>query len=313
MRAFTAVLILLCAAGGGFAAETWSAGTLTVTADSLASQVDPAGQMQDFAPSYSVPAMTRDAFNALPGLKTITFDAGPNTRQGTTSIVAYYDATNYVTFSGFGNAAGYNYTGGTSAGRTAHSGSQAYHQLGLVGGDAASGPFHGDAATPGLEGLNWLKTTMTVSDPTKGVCAIGFVVDARDDQNTQDGKIWVMLNDATEVEMPYATFGGVAGSGLFFGYQAPAGKFITGLECTRRNTSGNSYLALDDLTFVIGDLSAPIAPAAITDLAASDPTEDSVTLTWTAPGDRGNTGTAASYDIRYSTSPITAANFSSAS
>lgn len=38
----------------------------------------------------------------------------------------------------------------------------------------------------------------------------------------------------------------------------------------------------------------------------------SVTLTWTAPGDDGNVGTATQYDLRYSTSAITAANFASA-
>jgi hypothetical protein len=37
-----------------------------------------------------------------------------------------------------------------------------------------------------------------------------------------------------------------------------------------------------------------------------------VNLTWTAPGDDGSTGQAASYDIRYSTSPITSGNFGSA-
>ena len=46
-------------------------------------------------------------------------------------------------------------------------------------------------------------------------------------------------------------------------------------------------------------------PAAITDLAAGNPGETSVDLTWTAPGDDGNSGTAAQYDIRYSTSAIT--------
>ncbi len=39
---------------------------------------------------------------------------------------------------------------------------------------------------------------------------------------------------------------------------------------------------------------------------------NSVTLTWTTPGDDSLSGTASSFDIRYSTSPITAANFSSA-
>jgi phosphodiesterase/alkaline phosphatase D-like protein len=39
---------------------------------------------------------------------------------------------------------------------------------------------------------------------------------------------------------------------------------------------------------------------------------DQVQLTWTAPGDDGATGTAASYDVRYSTSVINAVNFDAA-
>ncbi len=53
-------------------------------------------------------------------------------------------------------------------------------------------------------------------------------------------------------------------------------------------------------------------PAAITTLAASSPTDTTVTLTWTAPGDDGNTGTATTYDIRYSTSTINDGNWASA-
>jgi hypothetical protein len=54
------------------------------------------------------------------------------------------------------------------------------------------------------------------------------------------------------------------------------------------------------------------APSAIANLAASTSGQTNVTLTWTAPGDDGTTGTATQYDIRYSTSAITAANFGSA-
>jgi hypothetical protein len=50
-------------------------------------------------------------------------------------------------------------------------------------------------------------------------------------------------------------------------------------------------------------------PAAVTDLAATEATSTTVTLTWTAPGDDGNTGTASTYDIRYSTETITDANW----
>ena len=61
----------------------------------------------------------------------------------------------------------------------------------------------------------------------------------------------------------------------------------------------------------VASASDAAAPAAITDLAASDPTSNSITLSWTAPGDDGNAGTASEYDIRYSTASITGANWSS--
>lgn len=53
-------------------------------------------------------------------------------------------------------------------------------------------------------------------------------------------------------------------------------------------------------------------PAAVTDLAPANVTGSAVTLTWTAPGDDGTSGTAASYDIRCSSSPITQDNWEAA-
>lgn len=52
-------------------------------------------------------------------------------------------------------------------------------------------------------------------------------------------------------------------------------------------------------------------PAAVTDLVARFSSVSSVTLVWTAPGDDGNQGTAASYEIRIGPAPITPANFTS--
>jgi len=48
-------------------------------------------------------------------------------------------------------------------------------------------------------------------------------------------------------------------------------------------------------------------------LRAQGAPSDTVTLSWTAPGDDGNVGTAASYDMRMSQSDITEANWNSAS
>jgi hypothetical protein len=55
-----------------------------------------------------------------------------------------------------------------------------------------------------------------------------------------------------------------------------------------------------------------VPPAAVTDLAVSAFGTNTVTLTWTAPGDDGWTGTAACYDVRYSRNPITEASWATA-
>jgi subtilisin family serine protease/sugar lactone lactonase YvrE len=52
-----------------------------------------------------------------------------------------------------------------------------------------------------------------------------------------------------------------------------------------------------------------VPPGAVADLRVVDAGSDWVTLAWTATGDDGDVGTASSYDLRYSTSPIDAASF----
>jgi len=53
-------------------------------------------------------------------------------------------------------------------------------------------------------------------------------------------------------------------------------------------------------------------PAVVADLITINPTPASLTLQWTAPGDDGNSGTAAQYDIRYSTSSSVVSNWDAA-
>jgi len=67
--------------------------------------------------------------------------------------------------------------------------------------------------------------------------------------------------------------------------------------------------SLEATTLTPGDQTPP---SAVTDLAIADVTASSFLVTWTAPGDDGQVGTAASYDIRYSLSPITSGNFTAA-
>ena len=45
-------------------------------------------------------------------------------------------------------------------------------------------------------------------------------------------------------------------------------------------------------------------PSIVDDLATIDPTSNTMGLTWTAPGDDGDVGTANSYEVRYSASVI---------
>jgi parallel beta-helix repeat protein len=86
----------------------------------------------------------------------------------------------------------------------------------------------------------------------------------------------------------------------------PLGSYLISITVTNgtllRTTNFNLVVTISDT----------IPPAAVTNLATSNPTSNSIALTWTAPGDDGNTGTAAQYDIRYSTSTINDANWASA-
>jgi subtilisin family serine protease len=71
------------------------------------------------------------------------------------------------------------------------------------------------------------------------------------------------------------------------------GRVLTGGRLNAAKTLGAPELPPDT-----------VAPAPVTDLVAAPDSATSVTLTWTAPGDDGNSGTAWLYDIRFSYSEI---------
>jgi|GEM_PF-3399956 len=73
--------------------------------------------------------------------------------------------------------------------------------------------------------------------------------------------------------------------------------------------SGGSSATSPADEFTVMAPSDTIPPANITNLTADNPTVNSIRLQWTVPGDDGMIGVAAEYDIRYSTIPITAANW----
>ncbi len=79
-----------------------------------------------------------------------------------------------------------------------------------------------------------------------------------------------------------------------------------------RDTSNTYIYALCDdkemqvqLTYLDGYISVDnLPPSSVTGLSVSLGGSDYVSLTWTAPGNDGNQGTASRYDIRYSTSSV---------
>jgi hypothetical protein len=66
---------------------------------------------------------------------------------------------------------------------------------------------------------------------------------------------------------------------------------------------------IDDLVMIVNDVTPPVA---ISDLDANTPGLSGCTVEWSSPFDDDISGKAASFDLRYSTSTITAANFATA-
>lgn len=89
----------------------------------------------------------------------------------------------------------------------------------------------------------------------------------------------------------------------YFQYQA---SFST------NDTSNSPELSSATVSYSIYDPGDVTAPSAVSDLALSGATQTTIDLDWTAPGDDANSGTASTYDLRYSTSEINDGNWSSA-
>jgi uncharacterized membrane protein len=109
---------------------------------------------------------------------------------------------------------------------------------------------------------------------------------------------------------------GTAGEMISRIYTLPADALHSSFQLRFSQTGGSGagmdYWHIDDvyIGLPLGDITPP---SDIIDLAVVTTTGNSVTLTWTAPGDDGNFGTASGYEVRYSLSGvITPANWGSA-
>jgi len=80
-----------------------------------------------------------------------------------------------------------------------------------------------------------------------------------------------------------------------------------------KDSAGNQTLSTNQSFTTSGTAGADVTPpSSITNLSSSNVSQTSVDLSWTAPGDDANSGTAASYDVRYSTSELTTNNWGQA-
>jgi hypothetical protein len=124
-----------------------------------------------------------------------------------------------------------------------------------------------------------------------------------------DPKILVIKYDANGSQVWVGQYNGGPGedSATSLALDEVGDVYVAG--CSESSETGLDYITIK---YVQGPPSDTTPPAVVTDLTVTSVTTDSITLTWTAVGDDGNIGTASTYDIRYSTSSITEANWDSA-
>ncbi|MBU1178584.1 peptidoglycan DD-metalloendopeptidase family protein [Patescibacteria group bacterium] len=117
--------------------------------------------------------------------------------------------------------------------------------------------------------------------------------------------ILVLKNDTLRIKHKYSAKVDVQGNWTINGVVLTEGENI--IQTTAIDPAGNWNDSGDHSIWL-----DTIAPAVITDLAASNTTYHSTVLSWITPGDDGQQGTTKLYDIRYSLQPLTITNFASA-
>ena len=130
----------------------------------------------------------------------------------------------------------------------------------------------------------------------------------------------VILNNTTlyaPTEYRASEDGGFAGAAWLPylagpGFQLSAGYGVKTVYLQVRNGAGISSIASDQIEYVETPGGDTTPPGVVTTLAAALGASGAVDLTWAATGDDGSVGIASSYDVRYSGTQITEANWASA-
>jgi hypothetical protein len=146
--------------------------------------------------------------------------------------------------------------------------------------------------------------------------ALSNLIDQLDTMPAGSAAQWAVANQMQNIigtDLPYIPLGGHPD------WQVYSTAYWTGWPGNATNPilPGSPYAGITQnanlLAITFGLTNDTTPPATITDLAAGSPTDTSITLTWTAPGDNSMFGNATGYVVKYSTlGHITAANWTSA-
>jgi hypothetical protein len=167
------------------------------------------------------------------------------------------------------------------------------------GGDGTEpNPGDGDDNTP---------PSVQLTSPTNGQTVSGvFTIAASATDDTSIDRVLFHINNAlmyTASNQPYQ-------------YEWDTTSYADSMEITMYaeafDSTGNSGRSTMITVTVDNQTVDNVAPASVSDLTVAQTFSRAVRLTWTAPGDDGNNGVAASYDVRYSTIPITISNWMNA-
>lgn len=124
--------------------------------------------------------------------------------------------------------------------------------------------------------------------------------------STNGGATWIDMRVSDVAFLPAPIPGLASGYfGDYLGIAAVGGK-VYPTWTDNRDGRAMTYVS----PFFLEQDSIP--PSAIADLRAGDPSSNGIVLQWTARGDNGDSGRAASYDIRYALTPLDSTSFHAA-
>lgn len=160
---------------------------------------------------------------------------------------------------------------------------------------------------------------LTVNAPVDGTAPIISAISATSISQTGATIVWT-TNESSDTQVEYGqttSYGAstVLNTSLVTAHTATIAGLSPGTmynyRVKSRDAATNLGISLNN-TFMTAPAPDTTPPNLITGLAASNVQQNAFTLSWSAPSDLPGGGSVSAYDLRYSTSLITQANFNSA-